>query len=144
MLTSSSPPIFTKLAIGIIQLFAVLVLGIGIAFTSFFLTFRAGSLLIIHLFDKKPIARVFRLNDPKAEYTIHKGEYYYTVQYKRGSRTPQGYIGSTKVDLEPYVDKPIKVIGSWRESGGKIMIYKDSPDVFGTGMIIDIEAVKEL
>ncbi len=58
----------------------------------------------------------FPVQEPTAQYMIRKEGNSYLVNYKRGSDDLQAYVGSSPSDLDQFVDKQVKLTGSYIEA----------------------------
>lgn len=72
---------------------------------------------------------MFRLDDERAMYTVLKYDNgTYVIQYSSPDGPVGGitaFIGSAKVDLEGYVNKKVRITGSYRKTLGDPLCWKE-------------------
>src|SRR5689334_13828707 len=105
-------------------------------------------------FDSSRPRPIFSLNDTKYDYVLFKssnGAYMINYRYEYNGK-PNGitaYIGSSKVDLETFVDKKIKITGKYRKTFGAPICWDSAKCLENkldkkTFTVIDIEKLEAL
>ena len=103
------------------------------------------SILTYQVFtERAPI--FFSLNDPYAEYEIGKIGDHHAVFYRKGSNRIGVMIGASKVDIERYLGRRVKVQGNFRERpSNKQCIVDRCHQIFSnpkqTAVLVDIDQV---